>query len=92
MGFDPHMFDDSQQKLLKMLVQNVFRKNDVRPNTRSLTTQQKREIRNTIKKLQQQTEAFLNNTQQLVTEDDVNPVSNMVEEHRRNVRKIRRRK
>nr|WP_309101279.1 hypothetical protein [Fredinandcohnia onubensis] len=92
MGFDPQMFNDSQQKLMNMLVQNVFQKNGIRPTTRNLTSQQKREIRNTIQKLQQQTQEFLNNTQRRVTEDDVNPVNNLVETPNdvRNVRNFKR--
>ncbi|MFT4412461.1 hypothetical protein ACLM5H_01250 [Fredinandcohnia humi] len=80
MGFNPQNFNDSQQKLMNMFVENIFKKNGLRPNTRHLTHSQKREIRNTIEKLQKQTEEFLNNAQRKVTEEDVNPITNVVED------------
>lgn len=79
MGSNSSNFMESQQKMLQMLVQNVYKKNGIQPQVSNLTSQQKQEIRNAMKQLQQQTQQFLDNLQQKVTENDVNPVTNTVD-------------
>lgn len=83
MGLDPQNLQDSQQRLMNMLVRNILNKNGVQANTRNLTNSQKQELRNTIRRLQQQTQQFLNNMQTNVTENDANPETGMVESSNR---------
>ncbi|WP_099364622.1 hypothetical protein [Fredinandcohnia onubensis] len=79
MGVNPQNFQDTQQKLTAMLVKNILNKNGVQLNTANLSRNQKQELRDTIRKLQEQTQQFLNNSQTNLTENDVNPETGIVE-------------
>ncbi|MDR4886045.1 hypothetical protein RGU12_00615 [Fredinandcohnia sp. QZ13] len=88
MGVNPKDLQDSQQKLTNMLVKNILNKHGVQLSTPNVSRNQKQELRNTIRKLQEQTHQFLNNTQTTLTENDVNPDTGMVEDTNTNRPKV----
>ncbi|WP_099354174.1 hypothetical protein [Fredinandcohnia onubensis] len=79
MRLDSSNLQESQQKLMEILVKNVFRKHGIKPKSNTLTSQQRQEIRNTMQKLQKQTQHFLENAQKNVTENDVNTQTHLAD-------------
>ncbi|MDQ0217458.1 hypothetical protein ELQ35_07025 [Peribacillus cavernae] len=77
---DKHFdMEESQRKLMELLVSRTLRKHGVKNGkTSDLSDKEKNNLKSTIDFLQKQSEEFFGKTNK-ITEDDVNPLTNVYE-------------
>lgn len=68
--------DDSHKKLMELLVSRTLRKYGFKKDSIDLSEKEKKNLKETVELLQKQSQSFINNQNQ-ITEEDVNPITNV---------------
>ncbi|KMY49121.1 hypothetical protein [Peribacillus loiseleuriae] len=71
--------DDSHQKLMELLVSRTLRKHGFKKDSIDLTEREKKNLKETVELLQKQSQSFIDK-QNNITEQDVNPITNVYDE------------
>ncbi|MFB5282467.1 hypothetical protein [Peribacillus sp. Hz7] len=75
---DDFNLDESQKRLMELLVSRTLNKYGVKRGSQNLSEREKENLKATIQSLQKQADLLIN-SQKSVTENDVNPVTNTYE-------------
>ncbi|MFJ7976125.1 hypothetical protein JNUCC23_06905 [Peribacillus sp. JNUCC 23] len=67
---------DSHKKLMELLVSRTLRKNGFNKESIDLSEREKKNLKETIELLQKQSQSFIDQ-QNNITEQDVNPITNV---------------
>lgn len=76
-GFD---MEETQKRMMELLVSRTLRKHGVKKGKADLSENEKEQLKSTIELLRKQVNQFTGKT--TVTEDDVNPITNVYEEEK----------
>ncbi|WP_110929121.1 hypothetical protein [Bacillus massiliglaciei] len=71
--------EESQKRLMELLVSRTLRKHGVKTDKLDLSEKEKRNLRETVELLKQQSELIINQKTK-ITEHDVNPVTKKFED------------
>ncbi|MGE8079482.1 hypothetical protein [Peribacillus loiseleuriae] len=73
--------DDSHQKLMELLVSRTLRKHGFKKDSIDLTEREKKNLKETVELLQKQSQSFIDQ-QNNITEQDVNPITNVYDKEK----------
>ncbi|MDM5357670.1 hypothetical protein [Peribacillus sp. ACCC06369] len=77
MGNNEFNLEESQKRLMELLVSRTMRKNGFKKGNVDLTEKEKNNLKETVRYLQEQSQKIINQEKN-ITEHDVNPVTNTI--------------
>jgi spore coat protein W len=77
MGNNEFNLEESQKRLLELLVSRTMRKHGFKKGNVDLTEKEKNNLKETVRYLQEQSQKIINQEKN-ITEHDVNPVTNTI--------------
>ena len=77
MGNNDFNLDESQKRLMELLVSRTFRKHGFKKEKVDLTEKERNNLKETVRYLQEQSLKIINQEKN-ITEHDVNPVTNSI--------------
>ncbi|MDM5213720.1 hypothetical protein QUF94_20185 [Peribacillus sp. NJ4] len=77
MGNNEFNLEESQKRLMELLVSRTMRKHGFKKGNIDLTEKEKNNLKETIRYLQEQSQKIINQEKN-ITENDVNPVTNTI--------------